>query len=129
MVVDSSAILAILMKERDGPGFAGKIATARIRIMSSVSRVETGIVGAARKGGSGGADVAQLLETLGVTVVDFTAGQVAPALDAWRRYGKGNHPARLNFADCCVYALCKATGEPLLFKGEDFSQTDLELVR
>lgn len=129
MVVDSSAILAILLREQDGPGLAEKISTARTKIMSPVSRVETGIVSAARKGGSGAADVARLLETLGVTVVDFTAGQARIALEGWRRYGKGNHPAALNFADCCVYALCKATDEPLLFKGNDFSQTDLKLVR
>ena len=129
MVVDTSAILAILLQEQDGPGFAEKISTARTRIMSAVSRLETGIVGAARKGHGGGADAARLLETLGVTVVDFTADQARLALDGWRRYGKGNHAAALNFADCCVYALCKAMDEPLLFKGSDFSQTDLKVVR
>ena len=129
MVVDSSAIVAILLDERDAPELAEKLSAAKTRIMSPVSRLEAGIVGAARKGHAGGADVAQLLETFGVTVVDFTAAHARIALDGWRRYGKGNHPAALNIADCCVYALCKATGEPLLFKGGDFSQTDLKLVR
>ena len=96
--------------------------------MSPVSALEAGILASARKGRAGPTDVAQLLETLGVTVVDFSAEQARIALDGWRRYGKGNHPAALNIADCCVYALCKAADEPLLFKGDDFSQTDLEIA-
>jgi ribonuclease VapC len=128
MVVDTSAILAILLDEQDGPELAEKISAARTRIMSPVSALEAGIVGSAKKGQLGGADVARLLETLGVTVVDFSADQAGIALDGWRRYGKGNHPAALNIADCCVYALCKTVDEPLLFKGSDFSQTDLKLV-
>lgn len=129
MVLDTSAILSILLHERDGPELAEKVSAARTRLVSAVSALEAGIVAAGKKGRGGRSDLEGLLETLGVTVVDFTAEQAQIALDAWRRYGKGNHPAALNIADCCVYALCKTAGEPLLFKGDDFSRTDLQLVR
>ena len=129
MVIDTSAAIAILLAEPEADRFCEAIAEAPTRLMSAVSRVETGILIEARKGVGGRESLEALLEQSGISVVDFTAADADRALHGWRRYGKGNHPARLNFADCCVYALCKATGEPLLFNGEDFPRTDLKLLR
>ena len=128
MVIDTSAAIAILLAEPEADRFCEAIAEDATRLMSAVSRVEAGILIEARKGVGGRESLEVLLKQIGISVVDFTDADAGRALEGWRRYGKGNHPARLNFADCCVYALCKASGEPLLFKGEDFSQTDLKFV-
>lgn len=128
MVIDTSAALAILFDEPEHDRLAELIAEDATRLMSAASRVETGIVIESRRGAGGRKDFEAMLHAAGIQEVDFTAAHAKLALDAWRRYGKGNHPARLNFGDCCVYALCKATGEPLLFKGDDFSKTDLKIV-
>jgi ribonuclease VapC len=82
-----------------------------------------------RKGPAAARKLDEFLETGGIRIVEFGAFHARLALEAWRRFGKGRHPAALNFGDCCTYALCRATGEPLLAKGEDFSRTDVKLVR
>ena len=128
MVIDTSAALAILLDEPEHDRFAELIADDATRLMSVASSLETGIVIESRRGAGGREDFEEMLHASAIQEVDFTVAHARLALEAWRRYGKGNHPARLNFGDCCVYALCRASGEALLFKGEDFSRTDLKIV-
>ena len=125
MVIDTSALIAILLNEPEALPFASAIAADSRRLLSAASALETGIVIEARKGPSGGREFDLLLHRARVEVVPLTAAQVEIARDAWRRFGRGNHPAGLNFGDCCAYALSKSSGEPLLFKGRDFGRTDI----
>jgi ribonuclease VapC len=127
MIVDTSAILAILLGEQDAESYARAIAKAGSCLMSAFSVLECGIVIEARKGEAGGIEFELLRVRAGIESVSLAPEHVALALDAWRRFGKGRHPASLNIGDCCSYALAKYAGEPLLFKGTDFSQTDVEV--
>ena len=97
-------------------------------MMSSFSLLEAGIVIETRKGESGGRELDILLHRINIEVIPLTSDQTQLAQEAWRRFGKGRHPAKLNIGDCCSYALAKYSGEPLLFKGNDFSQTDITTV-
>ena len=126
MIIDTSAIVAIFLSESDAEHFKEKVASAWPRRMSVASLLETTMVVEGRVGSSGSFDLDALLETYEIELIPVDAEQAEAARVAWRRYGKGNHPARLNFGDCFSYALAKTTGEPLLFKGNDFSQTDIE---
>ena len=94
--------------------------------MSAFSVLETGIVVEARKGEAGGRELDLLIHRVQIEIVAMNADQTELARAAWRKYGKGNHPAGLNIGDCCAYALAKYSGEPLLFRGNDFSQTDIQ---
>ena len=94
--------------------------------MSAANLLETAIVVESRGGMAAGHELDVFLERAGIELVPVTPQQVEAARRAWRRFGRGNHPARLNFDDCFAYALAEATGEPLLFKGKDFAQTDIE---
>jgi ribonuclease VapC len=125
MVIDSSAVLAILFAEADDATFADAIEADPTRMMSAVSVLEAGIVVEARKGPAGGRELDLLLHRGRIDIVPFNAQQLELARDAYRRYGKGYHRAALNFGDCCAYALASASGEPLLFKGDDFGHTDI----
>ena len=125
MVVDTSAISAILFGEPEGAAFLRALAGPERKIMSAFTRLEASIVVEARKGEAGARALAELLAASGVDTVPFDIGQAELALDAWRRYGKGRHPAGLNLGDCAAYALARFSGEPLLHKGEDFSKTDV----
>ena len=129
MVIDSSALVAIAFEEPEGARFEELIVESRSKLMSAVSRLESAIVVRARKGPAVAPNVERLIRAMEIVVVDFTAADAITALDAWMRFGKGNHPAGLNLGDCCTYALCKASGEPLLCKGVDFSRTDLRILR
>jgi len=129
MVIDSSALVAIALDEPEGLRFQELIVESRTRLMSAVSRLESAIVVRSRKGAAALRALGSLLDELQIVVVNFGAADAPVAFDAWSRYGKGNHPASLNLGDCCTYALCRATGEPVLFKGADFSRTDLQAVR
>ncbi len=100
-----------------------------MRLLSAVSALETSVVIENRKGPSGGRDLDLLLHRARVEVVAFGAEHYEAARAAYRRYGKGVHPAALNLGDCCAYALARISGEALLAKGSDFTQTDLRLVR
>jgi ribonuclease VapC len=125
MIVDTSAILAIVFGEPEADTFARMIRGADGCAMSAVSFVEAYMNVAGRGGRSAGDDLEAMLERLRVTIAPFDPEQARIAADAFLAYGKGRHPAALNFGDCCAYALAKATGRPLLFKGEDFAQTDI----
>lgn len=128
MVIDTSAVIAILQQEDEAHQFAELIAAERYRLMSAVSHLESAIVIGSRYGATGKAQLEALLRTHTISIVPFTPIQAAAAKTAYFTYGKGHHPARLNMGDCCSYALAKTTGEPLLFKGNDFSQTDILVV-
>jgi len=125
MVIDSSAVLAILLREPEAETFARAIAGDPRRLMSAVSALETAIVVHARKGPAGVRELDLLVHAAGVKIVSFDPEQVLLARAAYEKYGKGHHPAALNLGDCCSYALAVSSGQALLFKGEDFSQTDM----
>jgi ribonuclease VapC len=124
MVVDTSALIAIL-PEPEAARFARALADARVRLLSAVSRVELSFVIEGRKGETGRADVELMLRDGGFDIVSVTPQQAEIAVDAFRRFGRGRHQARLNIGDCFAYALATATGHPLLFKGDDFVHTDI----
>ena len=128
MVIDTSAIIAILLGEPDSKILAQTIASDSKRLMSAFSVLESGIVIEARKGKAGGHEPDILLLRTTIKVISMDVAQTQLAREAWRTYGKGNHPAALNIGDCCSYALAKHSGEPLLFKGNDFSLTDIPSV-
>ena len=125
MIVDSSAVLAILFDEADARRHAGAIMAASPCRMSVANVLEASIVVERRGGGTAAHELDTLLEAAEVELVPVTVEHLEAARRAWRRFGKGNHPAALNFGDCFAYALAKSTGEPLLFKGEDFARTDI----
>ena len=125
MIIDSSAVCAILFNEPDAERFAVAIAAADVRRMSAASFLETSMVVESRNGLVAGDQLDVLIEREAIEIVPVTSEQAMTARRAWRRYGKRNHPAALNLGECLAYALSEATGEPLLYKGGDFSQTDI----
>ncbi len=128
MIVDSSAIIAVLMREPERDRISRAIAASKVRRTSAGTLLEAAMVIEARAGDQGGTDLDAFIARLTVEVVPFTVEQVKFAREAFRRFGKGRHPAGLNLGDCFSYALAKATGEPLLFKGGDFAQTDIAVA-
>ena len=126
MVIDTSALIAILFGEPEALTFTKAVADASRKLISAFNVLETGIVVEARKGESGGREFDLLMHRAQIEIVGMNTDQAEIARSAWRKYGKGNHPAGLNIGDCCAYALAKYSGEPLLFKGNDFSQTDIQ---
>ena len=128
MVVDTSALLALLFGEADADRIARSIASDPRRLASAFTVLETAIVVEARKGEPGGRELDLLLHRIELVNVSLTASHVEVARDAWRRFGRGKHPANLTIGDCCSYALARVSGEPMMFKGDDFSQTDVARV-
>ena len=126
MIVDSSAVLAVLYREPDAERFERAIASAPGCRMSVANALETSIVMEGRGGSAAGHALDRFLKAAVIELEPLTAEHMEAARRAWRRFGKGNHPAALNFGDCFAYALADVTGEPLLFKGEDFARTDVE---
>ena len=126
MIVDSSAVLAILFGEPDARRHASAIMAASPCRMSVANLLEASVLAESRGGGAAADEFDTLLKTAGVEMVPVTREQVEEARRAWRRFGKSNHPAGLNFGDCFAYALAKTLDEPLLFKGEDFARTDID---
>jgi ribonuclease VapC len=125
MVVDTSALVAILLEEPEAAAFARAIEAASVPLISAVSRVELSMVIEARKGDDGRAAVERLMREGAFEVAAVNARQADLAIEAFRRFGKGRHPAGLNIGDCFAYALARWLEEPLLFKGDDFTQTDI----
>ena len=126
IVVDSSALVAILRREPEADSFLQVIATAEGCLLSSVSLLETSMVLAGRTGDAKAwAELDTLVVRSGMQLVAQDAELVEEARAAFLRYGKGRHPAALNLGDCASYALAKVRGLPLLFKGNDFPRTDL----
>ena len=128
LVVDTSALLATLFAEPERDAVFVSLAEADTVLLSSCCHLEALMVAASRLGPEGQAELEHLLRVFSVEVASFTQDQAALAIDAWRRYGKGRHPAGLNIIDCCSYALATQAGAPLLAVGDDFARTDLDLV-
>lgn len=129
MFVDASAIVAILTREAEADELANALDAARSPITSAIAVFEA-TLGVCRKRHASvveaQGDVSEFLETAGVRTVSITSKEAEAALDAFSRYGKGRgHPAQLNLGDCFAYAAAKTYGAKLLFKGEDFSKTDI----
>ena len=125
MIVDTSALLAILLDEPERRRYNELIEASGKRLLSAASLVEAGTVLEVRRGEAAGRELDLFLHRAKFEVVPLDADQAEIARSAFRRYGKGRHSAGLNFGDCLAYAASKAAGEPLLFKGQDFSQTDI----
>ena len=125
MVIDTSAILAILFDEPESPSISLAIEEDPIRFISSGTYLETSIVIEARFGEQGGRELDLLMHAAKVEVISVDQEQAEVAREGYRRFGKGRHPAGLDFGDCFAYALSRCTGEKLLFKGDDFSRTDV----
>ena len=128
MVLDTSALLAILLGEPEAEAFARAITNHPKRLVSPLSALEAAIVLQARKGPSAVRELDLLLHSTAMTIVSLDADQVQIARAAYEKFWKGRHPAALNLGDCGSYALASSSGEPLLFKGDDFSKTDLARV-
>ncbi len=126
MVIDTSALLAILLAESDAEIFAEAIARETQCFISAASILETHIVILNRYGEGGVSDLDFFVKRAGASIEPVTNDQLVFARRAYDLYGKGRHPACLNFGDCFPYALSKLTGNTLLFKGQDFSKTDIE---
>jgi ribonuclease VapC len=125
MVIDTSALVAILLREPEAIRFEECIALATVRLISAVTRVELSFVIEGRKGEAGRADIDRLLRTGRFEIVAVTPQHAEIAAEAFRRFGKGRHRAALNIGDSFAYALAIATGHRLLFKGDDFGRTDV----
>lgn len=125
IVIDSSALVAILTAEADGGNLLERIATASERCLSATNLLEARIVLAYGRQVPP-AQLEELLARWQIEIVPFDEPLSDLAFEAYSRYGKGRHPARLNMGDCAAYALAKARGWPLLYKGDDFSETDIE---
>jgi ribonuclease VapC len=125
MVVDTSVIVAILFGEFDAPLFEQSLAGVKTRLLSAVTRAEVACVVEGRKGHAGRLDLERLLSAGDFEVVGVTPEHAEIAFEAFRRFGKGRHPAGRNIGDCFSYALATSTGHALLFKGNDFGNTDI----
>lgn len=128
MVLDTSAVLAVLFDEPERRTFTLAIERDPRRLMSAANVLESALVAETRRGEPAGRELDLLLHRADVQVVPLEADQVELARSAWRRFGRGRHPAGLNFGDCFAYALAATSGEPLLFKGEDFPHTDIAAI-
>jgi ribonuclease VapC len=126
MIVDTSAVLAILFNEEDAESHAHAISEAESRRMSAVNYVEAAIVVEAQTKERGSRQFDAFFRRAGIVIEPVTEEQAHAARQAYTDFGKAHHAAGLNFGDCFAYALAKVTGEPLLFKGKDFRKTDLE---
>jgi ribonuclease VapC len=126
MILDSSALVAILFKEPEAERLAATIRDTDATAIAAPTLLETAIVAEGRTLPGMAEKLDALMGTIRPEIVPFTAAHASLARDAWHRYGKGRHKAGLNLGDCFSYALAKERGQPLLFKGEDFAATDIE---
>ncbi len=128
MVIDTSALVAILLDEPNRRRFTQAVAGAPIRVISAATVLEAGIVIEAKLGEAGGRELDLLLHRAAVEVIPVDGPQAELARAAWRRFGKGRHRAALNYGDCFAYALAVSRDEPLLFQGDDFRATDVRVA-
>jgi len=129
ITIDTSALTAVVFGEPDASHYAtAMLAHTGDCVISAATLVEAGIVVEAKQGPSATQDLRLLIERIGAEIAPVDADTAAVAVDAWQRFGKGRHPAGLNFGDCFSYALAKYSGTPLLYKGADFAQTDIARV-
>jgi ribonuclease VapC len=125
MILDSSALVAILFKESDAERLAAVIRDTDTTAIAAPTLLETAIVAEGRTLPGMAEKLDALMGAIRPEIVPFTAEHASLARDAWRRYGKGRHPAGLNLGDCFSYGLARALNAPLLFKGDDFAATDV----
>ena len=128
MVIDSLAIVAILLNEADAADIAQAIESNSQRLLSAANLLEASIVIESRKGEAGGRELDLLIYRAAIEIVAVDQEQAELARIAWRRFGKGRHLAGLNYGDCFAYALARTRQLPLLFQGDDFSRTDIDIV-
>ncbi len=128
MIVDSSALLAVVLHEPQAERIQLELARAGHPTIAAPTWFETSMVLRSARIGFDTARITRLREAWNLDIIPLDERHSLAAGDAWQRYGKGNHPARLNFGDCLAYAAAKVEGEPLLYVGEDFRQTDIESV-
>jgi ribonuclease VapC len=128
MVIDTSSLVAVLLGEPEAPRLAQAIEAASPRLLSAASLLEASIVIESRKGEAAGRELDLLLYRAAIEVVAVDHDQAEVARVAWRRFGKGRHPAALNYGDCFAYALAKCRSLPLLYCGNDFASTDVAPV-
>ena len=126
MIVDTSAVVSVLLREPDAQRFEQLMTGASPCRMSVANYLEAAMVVESRAGDAFGRELDRLIDQTPIQLEPVTIEQAQRAREAWRRFGKGNHPAGLNFGDCFAYALADATREPLLFKGDDFALTDID---
>jgi len=126
MIVDTSALLAVIFREPGCEVLLRKMMGAAVVAAGAPTLTEAGIVLHARVGEASRGVLERLIDELGIEEVPFGEVHWREAAEAFRRFGKGRHPAGLNFGDCMTYAVARLTGEPLLFVGADFSHTDIE---
>jgi ribonuclease VapC len=126
VIVDSSALLAVILNEEDEPKYSAALIDAPVLRISAANWVEAAIVVDSYKSPAAAVRFDDLFDVLRLKVESVTIEDAHRARAAYGDYGRGHHPARLNYGDCFAYALAKRHGEPLLFKGNDFSQTDIE---
>jgi len=128
VVIDTSALLAVLFSEPEAEDFASRMADAPILLISAASKLEACLVAEGSRFGWAGDAVESLCQALAIEVVPFERGHLVWALRGWREFGKGRHRAGLNLGDCFSYGLARALAMPLLYKGEDFTHTDVQSV-
>jgi ribonuclease VapC len=128
LILDASVLIAIALDEPERTALVAKINAAETVAVGAPTLVEAGIVLSSRTGHDASEVLAELVAAAGAVVVEFSPSHWQEAVSAWRRFGKGRHPAGLNFGDCLTYATAKLAGEPLLVKGDDFPQTDIHLA-
>jgi ribonuclease VapC len=128
LILDTSSVLAILFREPEHEEFLSKIGAAATVGIGAPTLAETSIVVAARLGPDGQRLLSLIVERASIVVVSFEAAHAHAALQAWHRFGRGRHPASLNFGDCLAYATARVADRPLLCKGEDFTKTDLAVA-
>ncbi len=128
MVVDSSALIAVLRDETSSAAIAAALSRPGRAVISAANMLEATMVATSRNGPAGDAALHALITAADVVVMPVDDQQLDGAIEAWRRFGRGNHLAQLNFGDCFAYALASHLEAPLLCVGDDFAQTDLPLV-
>jgi len=128
VVIDTSALLAILLGEPERGKFLQLLSESETRLLSAANALETAMVVESRRGEAAGRELDLFLHRTKIEIVAVDEEQFSIARFAWRKFGKGRHPAALNFGDCFAYALTKTSSEPLLAKGDDFQRTDLQIL-
>jgi ribonuclease VapC len=128
LILDSSAVVAIALREPEFEDLLARLSRARNVGIGVPTLTETAIVLSARISGDARGLLARFLQEGNISTVPFGDAHFGVAVEAWLRYGKGRHPAALNFGDCMAYAVAKVADEPLLCRGEDFADTDLKLA-
>jgi ribonuclease VapC len=128
LVIDTSALVALLEEEETASGLRSALAADGVRLISTVSVLEATCVLCARRGPAAVLELTLFFSEFHFQQTPFDNEQLSIAQKAWLLYGRGRHPAKLNFGDCASYALAQSKGEPLLFVGGDFSQTDVRAV-